>query len=297
MTPAAPSMSRIDIVVPCYNYGRFLRRCVESVAEQAHREWRVLIIDDASTDDTSAVAAELAGRDQRVSFRRHAANHGHISTYNEGIDWAQGEYMLLLDADDFLLPGALDRAIAVLDFDSAIGLAWGPAIDYRAGDPLPDAAARAGKIAAEVLDATAFICTLAASNCVPQSAAVVRTSVQKRLGGYLRELPHTGDLEMWVRFALHSKVAQIKATQSAYRKHDSNMHLAYREPANYEQFRKALGLHYPEIRERLPNGAEVEGWIRDRFALWGLKLAKLAWKQSELDMCRRLIMDAFDDLA
>jgi glycosyltransferase involved in cell wall biosynthesis len=290
-------MSRIDIVVPCYNYGRFLGRCVESVAEQAHREWRVLIIDDASTDDTSAVAAELAGRDQRVTFRRHAANHGHIATYNEGLDWAQGEYMLLLSADDFLLPGALDRAIAVLDADSEIGLVWGPSIDYHAGDPLPDAAPSASKTEVAVLDPIAFIRTLAASNCVPQSAAVVRTSVQKRFGGYLPELPHTGDIEMWVRFALHSKVAQVKAAQVAYRRHDSNMSLAYRGSANYEQFRKALGLHYPEIRERLRNGAAVEGWIRERFALWGLKLAKTSWKQGELDTCRRLIMAAFDELA
>ena len=48
---------------------------------------RVLIIDDASTDDTPEVAAALAAEDARVEFRRHAVNRGHIATYNEGLEW------------------------------------------------------------------------------------------------------------------------------------------------------------------------------------------------------------------
>ena len=77
-------MSRVDVIVPCYNYGRFLRECVESVLGQPV-DVRVLIIDDASTDDTPEVAAALAAEDARVEFRRHAVNRGHIATYNEGL--------------------------------------------------------------------------------------------------------------------------------------------------------------------------------------------------------------------
>lgn len=89
-------MSSVDVIVPCYRYGHFLRQCVESVLNQSMRNVRVLIIDDTSPDNTAEVAAELAKEDPRVTFVRHSVNKGHIATYNEGIDWASSEYMLIL---------------------------------------------------------------------------------------------------------------------------------------------------------------------------------------------------------
>ncbi len=289
-------MSGIDIIVTCYNYGRFLRHCVESVLEQSRRDMRVLIIDDASTDDTAAIAAKLIDLDPRVSLQRHAVNRGHIATYNEGIAWAQSDYMLLLSADDFLLPGALDRAIAVLDSDPEIGLVWGPFIEYRNGEPLPVAPASADNAGAEVLDAKSFIRNLAVSNFIHTATAVVRTSVQKRLGGYLPELPHAGDLEMWVRFALYSKVARVKTTQAVYRRHDSNMSLGYPGFLDFEQCRKVFRLHYREIGERLPTGTNLEYWIRQRYAFLGIQWAKMAWTQGEQDTCRKLLMDTLEEI-
>ncbi len=149
-------MSGIDIIVPCYNYGRFLRQCVESVLEKSHLELRVLVIDDASTDETPTVAAELAQRDPRVSLRRHIVNSGYIATINEGIEWAQSEYLLVLDADDFLLPGALDRVIAVLDANPEIGLVWGDAVGYQANKSLLVAARGSGIAGAYVLELSSF---------------------------------------------------------------------------------------------------------------------------------------------
>src|SRR5437879_6166396 len=109
-------MSRVDVVVPCYKYGHFLHECVGSVLAQDGVEVRVLIIDDDSPDDSAAVAAGLAAGDDRVGFRRHATNRGHIATYNEGLlGWAEGDYALLLSADDVLTPGALGRATRLMD--------------------------------------------------------------------------------------------------------------------------------------------------------------------------------------
>ena len=118
-------MSHVDVMVVCYNYGRFLRACVESVLAQSHTNLRVVIVDDASTDDTPAICAELMSKDPRVEVVRHATNRGHIRTYNECIDLAHDDYMLLLSADDYLLPGALARAVAVLDAEPHVGLVHG----------------------------------------------------------------------------------------------------------------------------------------------------------------------------
>src|SRR5262245_8621798 len=100
-------MPSVDVFVPCYNYGRFLRECVGSVLAQPGVEVRVLILDDCSTDDSAEVGRALAASDPRVEYRRHATNRGHIATYNEGIDWAAADCTMLLSADDLLTQGAL----------------------------------------------------------------------------------------------------------------------------------------------------------------------------------------------
>ena len=98
-------MASVDVVIPCYNYAKYLPRCVASVLSQEGVDVRALIIDDCSTDETPAVGAALAQQDARVLYRRHAKNMRHIATYNEGlIDWASADYCLLLSADDLLAP-------------------------------------------------------------------------------------------------------------------------------------------------------------------------------------------------
>ena len=82
----------------------------------------------ASSDDTPAVGEQLAANDSRVIFRRHAVNLGHIKTFNEGVmDWARAQYSLLLSADDALAPGALARAVKVMDSHEDVGLSYGMA--------------------------------------------------------------------------------------------------------------------------------------------------------------------------
>jgi glycosyltransferase involved in cell wall biosynthesis len=66
--------SSIDIVVPCYNYGRYLRSCVRSILDQSGVVLRVLIIDDASSDETADVGRALAKEDSRVTFWSHSVN-------------------------------------------------------------------------------------------------------------------------------------------------------------------------------------------------------------------------------
>ena len=111
-------MSTIDIVVPCFQYGRFLRDSVGSILRQDIDRLRVLIIDNASTDDSLDVARQLASEDKRVHIVAHDTNLGQQASLNEGIDWATADYFMILDADDVLAPGCLRRAISIMDKDS-----------------------------------------------------------------------------------------------------------------------------------------------------------------------------------
>lgn len=119
-------MSTVDVVVPCYNYGRYLRACVDSILTQRDVDVRILIIDDMSNDSSEEVGRALAREDARVTYRRHTVNQGHIKTFNEGIiDWATADYTLLLSADDMLTPGALARAAQALNRHPEAGLVCG----------------------------------------------------------------------------------------------------------------------------------------------------------------------------
>jgi GT2 family glycosyltransferase len=230
-SPREDTLARIDVVIPCYNYGCFLYQCVNSVLGQVGVDVRVLVIDDASPDNTAEVAAALARENPRVSVIRHSTNKGHINTYNEGIEWASADYMLLLSADDYLLPGALCRAAGVMDAHPEVGFTFGNVIELSdSGNETPRK--RIMEVTNDsdkrILEGREFIeLSGGADNPVATCTAVVRTELQKSIGGYREELPHTGDMEMWLRFAAYGSVGFISAYQGVYRLHSANMSAAY----------------------------------------------------------------------
>ena len=108
-TEDARGVSRptVSVIVPCYGYADVLEGCVASVLAQEGVDVRVLIADDCSPDDTPLVGRRLAESDGRVTYRRNAENQGLIATANAGLAWADGDYVVLLSADDLLVPGSL----------------------------------------------------------------------------------------------------------------------------------------------------------------------------------------------
>lgn len=214
----------VDVVVPCYKYGKYLRRCVESVIQQRDVEVRILIVDDASPDDSAEVGAALASEYPQVEFRQHVRNAGHIATYNEGlIGWSESKYCMLLSADDFLAPGALGRAVRIMERDPSVGMVYGRAVHFHNEQELP--IREAGSAPVIIYKGSEWIMRRlrAANNVITSPEVVVRSSVQRAVGGYRPELPHSGDLEMWLRIAAVSNVAYIRAPQAFYRVHGASM--------------------------------------------------------------------------
>ena len=217
-----------DIIVPCYRYGRFLERCVASVLAQGVADLRILIIDDASPDGSGAVAREIAARDPRIRAVVHDANRGHIATYNEGIAWAEARYMLLLSADDMLAPGALKRAIEVMEENSSVVLTYGGWTEVGPRDDVSvlKAFADAGDdwylhSGAALIEKTCRT----AINPVVTVTAIQRTAAQKTVGLYDPALTHSGDMEMWLRLGTIGDVAETRAIQGLRGMHGEKMSL------------------------------------------------------------------------
>jgi hypothetical protein len=221
-------MTAVDVVVPCYNYARYLETCVASALSQEGVDVRVLIIDDCSSDETPVVASLLVAQDERVFALRNAANLGLIASANRGmLDWAKAPYSLLISADDALTPGALARATAVLERHPEAGFVFGSVVVFDR-DPPPPLPAAPQAFEHRIIEGPKLIEHLCHHcNDVPTPTAVVRTGLQKRVGGYNPATPHTSDMEMWLRLAAHAEVGVIHAPQGYYRVHGSNMSGAF----------------------------------------------------------------------
>ena len=94
----------ISIIIPAYNAAKCLSYSLGSALKQQFDLLEIVVVDDASTDDTRAVAQKLAHDDKRVKIQSHTSNQGPAMARNTGIEQAHGDYLLFLDADDALAP-------------------------------------------------------------------------------------------------------------------------------------------------------------------------------------------------
>ncbi len=102
-------MKLISIITPAYNVEPYIRSTIESVLSQTYENWEMLIVDDASTDETAKIAEEYATGDARIKVIRYTENQGAAAARNTALSRARGEYIAILDGDDMWLPEKLDR--------------------------------------------------------------------------------------------------------------------------------------------------------------------------------------------
>ncbi len=112
---------RISIIIPVYNAEDYLDRCIDSVLDQSFTSFEVILVDDGSTDSSPLICDRYSGTDPR--FRTiHKKNGGVSSARNAGMNMAKGQYLMFMDADDALLPDALERLVeGVVDEDVIVG--------------------------------------------------------------------------------------------------------------------------------------------------------------------------------
>jgi glycosyltransferase involved in cell wall biosynthesis len=274
----------VTAVIPCYNYGHFLPRALASVLGQPGVDVEVIVIDDASPDGSGAVACRLAAADERVRAIVHERNRGHIATYNEGLEQARGDYVVLLSADDALTPGALARAAALFEAEPSVGLVYGFPVVFDDEPPAVRTAVRSWTVwgGAEWIE----LRCRKGENCIHNPEVVLRTSVQHTIGGYDPALPHSGDLEMWLRAAAVADVGRVNGPgQAFYRVHGASMqrttyagHVTDLE-GRLDAFRSVLV--GPDAE--LDGGGAMYATARRSLALAALRYARRAYEHGRAD--------------
>lgn len=213
----------VSVIIPCFNYGHFLRDCVESVVHQRGVRVEVTIVDDASTDGSAEVAQELVGHYPQVQLIRNPRNIGHVKTFNRGWAVASGEFVVRLDADDMLTPDSLSRATALFDAHANVGLVYGNPLHFETPHPPSPRTTLDGWTIWSGSDWVAHRCRKAV-NCITTPEAMIRADVMREVGGLRTELKFAQDMEMWLRVAAVSDVGHVDGPDQAFhRDHPASM--------------------------------------------------------------------------
>ncbi|HUP59012.1 MAG TPA: glycosyltransferase [Thermoanaerobaculia bacterium] len=199
------SEARVSVIVPAYNYGRFLPEALDSVLAQTFTAWECVIVDDGSTDDTAAVAQRHVARDARFRYLRQD-NRGPSAARNHGIRESWGEYLQFLDADDKLAPGKLALHARFLDEHPDVDLVYGLSTFFRTEEPEKALYSLHGHLSRPLMqkvtgNAEALL-KLQEFNITPPAAMFLRRSVIDRAGYFNEASRGCEDWDYWLRCAI-----------------------------------------------------------------------------------------------
>lgn len=214
---------RVTVVIPNYNYGRYLPQSVGSSLAQKGVDVDIVVVDDRSTDDSAEVLAALAAADSRVRVVMSSDNRGAVETFNAGLDLAEGDYVVRLDADDILTPGSIARAVALGERFPSVGLIYGRPVLFQGDPPTRLREVPSGWTVWSGEEWLDLRCRVGV-NCITSPEVVMRaTTIRAAGGGQLVELRHAHDMEMWYRLARFGDVAHVDgADQALHREHDGS---------------------------------------------------------------------------
>jgi glycosyltransferase involved in cell wall biosynthesis len=206
-------MPKVDIIVPAYNAATYLTAALESVLEQTYSDWRILLVDDGSTDRTAEIAREFAQKCGRKMKIISQENSGLSAARNAALREASAEFIALLDADDIWLPGRLEKSVASVEGKSGIGLSYGSItyIDQQGmtqGTPLLETRDAEGWIARGIYTRELNL---------PCPTILFRRECIEKVGFFDETLRAAEDRDLWLRIALQYQVARIPDVIALYR--------------------------------------------------------------------------------
>ncbi len=261
-------MTLISVIVPAYNAESTLAETLSSVVSQSHRECEILVIDDGSTDATTAIACEFAARDARVRLERQG-NSGVAAARNTGVRLARGEFIAPIDADDLWHPDKLARQLRRLQAASpTAGMVYCWSTDI-------DTASRIvyHRLAAPRWEGDIYAALVWSNFIGNGSVPLIRRALVEAVGGWdpaLRAAHAQGceDWQLYLRIAERADVVLEPAFLVGYRQGSAAM------SRDIDQMRRSYTLIMDEAHTKHPElPRQVFRWSRGAFDLYSAELA------------------------
>jgi len=219
----------LTIMMPSYNYAKFLRQAIETLLNQSFADFEFLIVEDGSTDESPEIIREYMQQDRRIKAIFHSRNQGMLQCVNEGTAQAKGKYIHYLAADDYRYPGFLQKCMEVLTNKPELGMCC-TQFHYGNEEKL-------------ILETCGFETDLSITYFDPKQmveaffkqnlkifalAAIIKTELVQRFGGFDPQLYYLSDWYLLNEIAFNQPMALIREPLSRFRIHDSNFSNVYR---------------------------------------------------------------------
>jgi hypothetical protein len=249
-----------------YNAGEFLRPAIESVLAQTDGRWRLIIVDDGSSDDSAEIAASY--EDPRVKVVVLERNAGQTAALNLGLEMVETEWVARLDQDDLAAPGRLEAQLAYLEAngDTVLLGSWADYIDER-GNTVGH-----WRPASEPFEVRAALYTRPCP--FAHSAVIYRADIARALGGYPTGLVYAQDLALWVKMDAAGAIANVPRVLTYLRRHSNQ---ASRAPAALElQIAETLATLEVLPPELARDRSTARAWSARRIASMGERVVAAA---------------------
>jgi glycosyltransferase involved in cell wall biosynthesis len=214
----------VSVIISCYNYGHFLAGAIESALNQTYTPYEIIVVDDGSSDNT----ADVVARYQSVCYLRQP-NRGVSAARNNGLRQSKGEYVVFLDADDELLPGALEVGAECLDSMPDCGFVFG-SWQLIAPGGMPTTT----EMTSPPVDRNHYPALLRRNYIWNPGAVMHRRTVVESVGGFNTSLPSCEDFDLYLRVTRDFPVHYHGRVVVKYRLHGAN------KSANPERMLKSV---------------------------------------------------------
>ncbi len=212
-------MARVSVIAALYNHEKYVAEAIESVLKQTFTDWELILWDDGSTDASLAITQDYANRHaDRIRVFTHPgnANRGQENTRNAALEKATGEFISLLDTDDFYHPRKLELLVPQMP-NEEVGLAYGKAefVLEPGGRKIPSGIRH--EPAGSVFDA------LVLENFICAGATLFRRSLVERGFRFDPTFKTCGEYPLWLEIARDWKFAHVPQVVAYWRSHGENL--------------------------------------------------------------------------
>ena len=219
-------MPKVSVIIPTYNYGRFLGEAIQSVLDQTFADFDLIVVDDGSTDNTREVVASF--KDDRIRYI-YQENRGVSAARNAAIWDSKGEHIAFLDADDVWLPEKLELQVKVLDSRPEVAIVCSDT--YFFDDQTGDIIGRFwhgdkqfhGWFNPREASKNALRYLLYRGCFIAPTVTMVRREVFGEVGGFDEALKTQTDWDMWVRISRRFAIETIDIPLAKNRRHGDNL--------------------------------------------------------------------------
>lgn len=202
---------KISVIIKSYNHAQFVGQAIESILSQSFGDFEILITDDASSDATVEMIEQF--KDERISLEVSRSNRGIALTMNSLVQRAQGQYLAILNSDDYALPGRLETQYQYLEKNSEVCALFGMPIGINE-EGRPANLFNNFSVPLSFVDfshSTWLRHFFFHGNCLCAPTAMIRRSSFLQLGGYDPRYANLHDFDFWIRMAANNKFIHVLA--------------------------------------------------------------------------------------